>query len=204
MTKLEIFRDGELYLILRDGIYHIHGTIDGKRIRKSCGTRDLATAKLKLDSLKREYLSGWRSDYDDPDLDWKAVASMVHKRHSSSAIERAIPFELEVSEVYGMMRSTDFRCAVSGIPFSKTMLPGRWRDPWAPSLDRIENRHGYVASNVRVVCLIANTAMNQWGYDALLRLANGVVRSSFIVSAADTICEQAKTKTEENQLVNEV
>jgi len=182
MAKREIFRDGEFYLIQRDGFYHLYGTWDGKQIRRSCRTKNLVEAKLQLDTLKRECMSGWRSEYDDPSTDWRMVARMVHKRHRASARDRNMPFDLEPAQVFEMMQSTGFRCAVSGIPFSKYTSETAWRDPWAPSLDRIENRHGYSWENVRVVCQIANIAMNAWGYDKMLRLARGVVRSASSVA----------------------
>ena len=181
MSKRIVFRDEELYLILRDGFYHVYGTWEGKPIRKSCRTKDLAKAKLHLEDMRRECLSGWRSAYD-ADTDWRVIAGIIHKRHRSSATEREIPFDLKVCDVYGLMKSTDFRCAVSGISFSKQVTEGGWRDPWAPSIDRIENRQGYFLDNIRVVSLAANTAMNAWGYDTLLRLARGVVRTSISVS----------------------
>lgn len=197
MGKREVYRDEDFYLIERDGFYHLIATHDGKRIRKSLRTRNLGEAKIRLESFKRECLSGWRSSYDDPNMDWKEIAILVHKRHRLSSIERNIPFDLEPAEVYELMRLTGFKCAVSGIAFSKTMAPGRWRDPWAPSLDRIENRHGYSIDNVRVVSLIANTAMNSWGYDALLRMARGVARSAVAVANEETFTarvEHAETR----------
>lgn len=204
MTKLEVFRDDEFYLIQRDGVYHIYGMWNGKRIRRSCRTKDLTKAKIELDSLKRECLSGWRPNYDGPD-DWLTIAGAMHRRHRRSAIERDIPFELEVPEIYDLMRSTDFRCAISGVSFSKQAAEGAWRDPWAPSIDRIENRHGYAFDNVRVVSLIANTAMNAWGYDTLLRLARGIVRSASSVSAeTEEVAHGRHAKTHQSAQVIEL
>src|SRR3546814_15533675 len=47
--------------------------------------------------------------------------------------------------------------------------------PFAPSLDRIDSGQGYLKGNVRLVCTIANFALNQWGDSVLRRLAHGVV-----------------------------
>ena len=201
MGKLEVFRDGEFYLIQRDGFYHLYGTWDGKRIRRSCQTKDLVEAKLQLDNLKRECLSGWRAEYDDPATDWRTVARLVHKRHRASARDRNMPFDLEPAQVYDLMQSTGFRCAVSGIPFSKYVAETAWRDPWAPSLDRIENRHGYIWENVRVVCQIANIAMNAWGYDTMLRMARGVVRSASSVSQEEEVARGVHTERAETAQV---
>ena len=202
MTKLEVFRNGNLYLIERNGFFLLCGMLDGKRVRRSCQTKDLAEAKRQLFDLQREYLSGWRSAYDRPDIDWKSVAIAVHKRHRTSARERNIPFNLEVEQVFILMHSTGFCCAVSGVPFSKQTEVTGWRDPWAPSIDRIEGRQGYVPDNIRIVSLIANTAMNSWGYDTLLRLARGVVRNSSAVSVeTELVRERYAERSTSAQLI---
>lgn len=172
--------DEKLYLVVRDGIYYVHGTINGKRIRRSCETRSAEKAQLYLDSVLRDVTSGWRSNHDDADTTWKVVVARVYERHRRSASVRNMTFDLEPSDVYAMMKATGFRCAVSGVPFVKDANAPR--DPWAASIDRIENRQGYTRDNVRVVCLAANIAMSNWGHDVLLRLARGVVNSSERVS----------------------
>jgi hypothetical protein len=182
MNKLAVYQDDELYLILRGKTYHLHGTFDGRRIRKSCGTTDLARAKLVLENHKRELVGGWREDYDRADRDWATVAKMVHDRQKHGALARGIPFHLKPAEVYSLMKSTGFRCAISGIPFAKRFAKTGERDPWAPSIDRIENRHGYTMDNVRVVSIAANIALSDWGLDVLLRLSRGIVRSSVVLA----------------------
>jgi hypothetical protein len=48
---------------------------------------------------------------------------------------------------------------------------GKYRkDPFGPSLDRITPALGYVDGNLRVVCNIVNSAMNEWGTEALREL----------------------------------
>lgn len=62
-------------------------------------------------------------------------------------------------------------CAVSGIKFDRRV--GK-RSPWMPSIERIDCLDGYVVGNVRWVSLAANIALNDFGFDVLIRLANGV------------------------------
>lgn len=178
MPKLAVFQDDDLYLILRGARYYLHGTVNGQRVRMACGTSDLVKAKLVLENVKRQHDSGWREQYALSDRDWKAVAEMMHDRQKRAAVARGILFELKPAEVYGLMKSTGFRCAVSGVPFAKRFAEGGKRDPWAPSIDRIENRQGYTVENSRVVCLVANIAMSDWGLDVLIRLTRGVHRKS--------------------------
>lgn len=173
--------NGDLYLVIRNGVYCVHGTVNGQRVRVSTRTYSHPEAQLFLENLRREYLSGWRDGYDSEDVTWKTVASLACNRHKQSAKAREIPFDLSPADVFGLMKANDFHCAVSGIPFSKTASGTGAIDPWAASIDRIENRQGYLKDNVRVVCVAANIGMNAWGYNVLLRLANGVVRNAVAV-----------------------
>ena len=63
---------------------------------------------------------------------------------------------------------------MTGVQLS--LLSGNRREnPWAPSIDRIDNSKGYEAGNVRMVCVAANFAMNAWGEEALYELAASMV-----------------------------
>lgn len=182
MTKSNrLYQVGSLFLIRRGDYFYIHGMHDGRRIRKATGTDKLHLAKLALDDLYHELESGWRVGADTSKTQWKSVAKAVCSRQRVSARARGIPFQITAPDVYRMMRETGFRCEISGIAFSKSVEKASEPDPWAPSIDRIESRHGYLKDNTRIVCLAANLAMNRWGYDVLLRLALAVTRNASVV-----------------------
>lgn len=177
------YRNGPLYLTTREDLgirnFIITGMVGDTRVRRSTRTADLAEAKHQLDELLIQLRNGWRpGDGDSKELDWKQIARRMVRRHRIGAKVREIPFDLTASQVLRLMRAADFRCSISGIAFSRQPPEILARDPWAPSIDRIENRQGYVIDNIRIVCLAANLAMNEWGYDTLLRLANAVVRAA--------------------------
>lgn len=175
-----------LKLYKRGDIYHIRGTHAGQLVRLSTGTDDPLKAASVLANIKREQETEWILSRDEKYTEWTEVANQVYMRSRASARERGVPFDLESHDVFWMMQKTGFRCAVSGIGFTKKISKqARPLDPWAPSLDRIVNRQGYVRDNVRVVCCAANIAMNEWGHDTLLRLARGVVRSADIIWPED-------------------
>lgn len=64
------------------------------------------------------------------------------------------------------------RIPFSPEPFFNDSLVTR---PFAPSLDRLDGTRGYQRDNVRLVCTIANFAMNRWGETVLFQLAQGIV-----------------------------
>lgn len=81
---------------------------------------------------------------------------------------------IDADHIHKLLLASGGRCAVSGLPLSFERPSGSTRNPWAPSLDRIDARRPYEVGNVRVVCVAANIAMLDWGYGVLLRLAEGV------------------------------
>jgi hypothetical protein len=185
----KIRRPRELKIVRRPdtGTLQITGTYDGKRYRISAGP-DFARAKQQLINFISELESGWRPSRAVPN-DWQKIVMRIHRRHKSGAKSRDIPFDISPGDVWSLIKESGFHCPLSGIEFSK-IAPGNdplgLRDPWGPSIDRIDNRQGYVRGNIRVVCVAVNMAMNNWGYDVLLRLANGIARNAARAAVPET------------------
>lgn len=184
-----LFQSGPFRISRRKdtGTLVITGRFDGKRYRVSAG-KELQTAKQQMSDLMFQLRSGWRPG-EIKDDEWAALARRLISRHKWGARRRKIPFDLTPRHIVRMLEESGYRCPLSGIAFSKRApdphdLYGL-RDPWSPSIDRIDNRLGYTAENVRVVCVAANMAMNAWGYDVLLRLARGIVRNAAIAAVPE-------------------
>lgn len=93
----------------------------------------------------------------------------VYGSAKKNARTKGLPGDcLTVYELYRLYRGSGGRCQVTGVYFDRRKPHGSNRAPFAPSIDRIDNSRGYTADNVRLVCQIANLAMNVWG-DAVLR-----------------------------------
>lgn len=92
------------------------------------------------------------------------------------AKKRGLRFSLEPDHIVSMIERNGAVCEVTGIPFEFEKIVGQFRRPFTPSIDRIDRQRGYVLSNVRLVACAANTAMNEWGLDVLLRVARATVK----------------------------
>jgi hypothetical protein len=106
--------------------------------------------------------------------EWSAAprwAKRMYGASESRCYATGRPFTLTPAEFLAIVRAADGKCQVSGIPFS---FGAGARDPFAPSMDRIDSTKGYVAGNVRLVVTIANFAMNSWGLGPVLRLAEAL------------------------------
>lgn len=111
----------------------------------------------------------------DTDLDGLPKWSKpLLKQACRNAGKRGIPFDLASSDYAEIVNRCAGHCEVSGIPLEND-LPNGKRRPFAPSLDRINSSLGYTRENCRIVCVIVNLALNEWGVEPLLVVARSLV-----------------------------
>ncbi len=93
----------------------------------------------------------------------------------SRNIEGCSPFTED--DLVFLWKECGGRCSVTGLPFSlETIGNGKAKRPYAPSLDRIQPRGCYSRENCRLVLVGVNFAMNSWGLDTYLMLAEAAVQ----------------------------
>lgn len=87
-----------------------------------------------------------------------------------------ISFNLDSKYLEGIWEEQQGRCAVSGRDFdlSRPNIEASTR-PNSPSLDRINPKEGYIKGNVRIVCYQVNTALNEYGEEALISLCKDII-----------------------------
>lgn len=103
--------------------------------------------------------------------------SDLYARSKKNALARGIDFSLTVEEFQLLVEEADGKCSVSGIPFSRQGEEFGKRKPFAPSLDRIHSHRGYTKENCRIVCILANLAMNEWGEKPLVDFCQAVYKT---------------------------
>ncbi len=57
------------------------------------------------------------------------------------------------------------KCRLTGIEFDMTRGGSFRANPYAPSIDRIDNSRGYTADNIQIICHIVNVAKNEYPTD---------------------------------------
>ncbi len=100
---------------------------------------------------------------------------LIYNDTRKNAIRRNIPFLLTRLEFDTLVEKADGRCMVSGASFTSERIAGSSRRPYMPSLDRIDCAKGYTQENVRLVCVLVNIALNEWGIEPLLHVARHLV-----------------------------
>ena len=80
------------------------------------------------------------------------------------------------NDLLELWRRCDGRCAVTGLNFSEEKVGGgRAKRAFAPSIDKIDPSGVYELENCRLVMVAINFALNAWGLEVYLDLAEAAV-----------------------------
>lgn len=107
-----------------------------------------------------------------------SLARTLFHKTGRGARRRGIEFLITQSHVEQLLEQGGKRCSISGVKLTITADGSWFRNPWAPSIDRIDSRLPYQEGNCRVVCYAANVALNEWGIEVLTTLAAGILDKS--------------------------
>jgi hypothetical protein len=84
----------------------------------------------------------------------------ARKRAKRSGIE----FTATLQDIDQLLESSPEHCSLTGLKF-RPKENKHFRNPFAPSIDRINSAVGYVPGNLRIVAYCVNCAMNEWGLE---------------------------------------
>jgi hypothetical protein len=131
--------------------------------------------ETRIDACKKYGADFYQAGYAQGDctpIDLKLAYALAFRQ-----ARKRRSYSLTADEEMRLVSDTKGRCSVTGIVFS-LRRDKYFRAPFAPSLDRIDSGRPYELGNVRLVCVAANLAMNEWGEWVLAAIANGYVAKS--------------------------
>ena len=131
--------------------------VDSRRIdgrRGACG-------KCERESDKARY----HDTYTDKD---KRISRVLHAA-KVRARKRNMPFTITMEDVAPQIEAGV--CSLSGLQFSYAKSVRGRRNPYAPSIDRIDSSKGYTPDNIRVVCFGLNLMAADWGLEVFEYIA---------------------------------
>lgn len=125
-----------------------------RQVRKACNARWYEKNKKRVQASNRK----WRDD--NPAYFLWLNAKKRHKQDFSITSEQVIEL------------CAPMTCSVTGLPLL-WKWDGTGKNPWAPSIDRIDNSRGYTPDNIRVVCWIFNLSKSTWDDAVVERFRSG-------------------------------
>jgi hypothetical protein len=140
---------------------------------------------------RKEYLKQWRtknadhikryredkySDYAQHMIDsrLKNPERFIHSRAKSRAKTKGLDFDLDKSDII-----IPKLCPILGIPIIREHIKGRKPGPTpnSPSIDRINNKKGYIKGNIMIISHKANTMKHDASPEELLRFARWIINT---------------------------
>jgi hypothetical protein len=167
-------------LFLREGTWVINKQVAGVRVYKTLDTSDLSVAIERFNEEIRTRLSiaaddSWRRKVLAMQLDHRSWIHKTHARMQAKGNASGKGCNITLNQFVALLMNCNGRCEVTGIPFSYEVPDGSKLAPFQPSVDRIDSSKGYNDGNCRVVCLMVNLGMRDWGADPLIRVAKAML-----------------------------
>lgn len=136
---------------------------------KACHMVD-TNARRRLNKARhREYEIGWMQTSKG-----RVSRMLISIRNRA----KKLGYECDLTPDWLRLRVETGVCAATGEVFNLSVIGGRGKkNPLAPSVDRIDCSRGYTMDNCRVVTTIFNMARNDFGDEALARMAKGLLRT---------------------------
>jgi len=159
-------------------------TRHGKQVvyfRKGAGQRH-RLPPLDSDGFREAYMAALQGNPIPYVRNHQKVADL-RKQAVERALRHALPrarrrdalrnreHDLSIDWLLEVAESQGFRCALTGIPFYLPNSSASAKNPFAPSIDRIDCAKGYTRSNVRLVVFAVNAMLMDWGEPVFKRVA---------------------------------
>lgn len=106
----------------------------------------------------------------------QSLATKMRARAKAKSRQKSWP-ELDFSAAWLCEKLRKGNCEATGIPFviaTKQAASKHARNPWIPSLDRIDSKKPYIKSNVQIVVYMYNACKGQFDHEDVVRFCQKV------------------------------
>ena len=122
-----------------------------------------ALPESKLKKLKEKHGASYRKRKADP----LRFGKMEHTALKTRAKTKDLKFDLTPDYIQKKFDECEGTCAITKLPFSMEMGTKGKRNPFRPSVDRINSNKGYIKGNIQIVLAIVNTMKMDYTNDIL-------------------------------------
>lgn len=130
---------------------------------RSCGECDWGILNINQDKIDK-----YKALYKKSN---RGCAIRLIARARSNAERKGIIFNIDYNDILPIIK-LGF-CQITG---SKFIIKNDFKNPFRPSIDRIDSNKGYIKDNIQVVTWIYNLAKNMYEHSDVLQMARDLVK----------------------------
>lgn len=113
-----------------------------------------------------------KAQYNRRKREEREVSALIGARNRAK--QKGMDFDLTKEWV----KARAEKCELSGLPFRPEYDGVHGRNPFAPSVDRIDSSKGYTQDNCRVILYCLNMGLGQWGLEEVAPVWAAVLAKS--------------------------
>lgn len=90
-----------------------------------------------------------------------------------------LPIDIDLEYLIDLHEQQNGKCKLTKIEFTfNTRQDGQHFNPFNPSIDKIDSKKGYTKDNIRLVCVIVNLSLNEFGEDNFKLMCQSYINNS--------------------------
>lgn len=137
---------------------------------KSCGCL-LSTHDGKIVHDRTYRLNYYKNETAKYRLTINGFANLLLSNARKTSRKQNIEYTITINDILTILKNG--YCQISGIKFIINNVP---REPFAPSIDRINPNKGYTPENIQIVCWIYNSAKGVNTHTDVLKLSRALLK----------------------------
>ena len=95
------------------------------------------------------------------------------------AKNKSLPIDIDLEYLIDLYQQQNGKCKLTNIEFTfNTRQNGQHFNPFNPSIDKIDSNKGYTQDNVRLVCVIVNLSLNEFGEENFKTMCQSYINNS--------------------------
>lgn len=167
---------------LTDWYLRKSGTALGRKC-KECKRKDQREKSMIPEKRARRlvkqkaYMSENREKFKEYLVEYSKTKKGRAKQLLASAKKRGKTMGIDIDEAFVLELLDSENCSVTNIPFQYHQIDGLSRNPFSPSLDRIDSSRGYFKDNVRLVIWQYNLMKGEITDEQLYSICKEVVNA---------------------------
>ena len=107
----------------------------------------------------------------------KGIITGLYNRSKNSKQTKNMSFNLTKEFLHELFQKQNNKCKITNITFDYTKYNNKKASPFKPSIDRIDSSKGYTQDNVRLVCVIINFALNEFGEEIFRQICESYIKN---------------------------